>query len=700
MAGTLQCRKEYPAMNDVMNQTQTGSQTDINPVPTALKLYRQYETYQAALEVYPEGGLRVEACFGKVVLHLIKWLKRRVAGSEEGQKEALLKLADLYDQEGFRFLAMCPDPEEMGTEPPSFEDLSFTVPMELQVLSVPEEKGWVMRLAEPDNGAEGKQPGNRIFVTETAVYQKEKTVSLSVRTICREPSDAAEDAAVFRPAFIKSMILDKQLLLAEEGLDRRYAFTRKPVTVQISKGRKTDDFVRYFLDNKNRQKPVIFCTEDTYSGIDARGHAIMSAGSAGPDTVADVDLQKAILGEICVSDMSFAKKSIDTLAARTAGYGYVVVLEGNTENLFSRRDGCLSSTFSEHLYYGNLLLYLGHASKQDAQELMECILDRDQDTAEPELFKERLDQAAGRVMNDSLRRSYDYHAHAFFYEARTKRLERRISGGVKDPETFRQMEEALRAVQEEADGYRKDNAGLSSRLESVESRNQELNKALSGRDREISSLQKRLDQEQEKTGQLRSRAEQLQEQNAQIKQARRVDAAVLRPMLEIAFSYHIEEKEEVLRWIREQFSDTLIVHPRAERMFFDCTRRIDRKIFCKMIFLLSRYTAVRNENKGTSMTEEAVMEQIKLCDIGYNGIANENVGGVEYYPPDMRRQYELDITAYDSSRPSKQLMQQHVKFQVDPESLIRIYYLYDETIGKSIIGAMPEHLKNKKTAKR
>ena len=684
-------------MNDVMNQTQTGSQPDVNPGPTALKLYRQYETYQAALEVYPEGGLRVEACFGKVVLHLIKWLKWRVAGSEEGQKEKLLKLADLYDQEGFRFLAMCPDPEEMGTEPPSFKDLSFTVPMELQVLSVPEEKGWVMRLAEPDNGAEGKQPGNRMFVTETAVYQKEKTVSLSVRTICREPSDAAEDAAVFRPAFIKSMILDQQLLLAEEGLDRRYAFTRKPVTVQISKGRKTEDFVRYFLDNKDRQKPVIFCTEDTYTGTDAKGHAIVNANSARPEIVADTNLHGAILDEICASDVSFAKKSIDALAARTAGYGYVVVLEGNTENLFSRQEGCLCSTFHEHLYYGNLLLYLGHEPKLDAQELMECILDRDEDTAEPELLKVRLDQAAGRVMNDSLRRSYEYHAHAFFYEARTKLLERRLSGGMEDRETFRQMEEAIRAFQEEADGYRKDNAGLSSRLEAVESRNQELNKALSERDREVSSLQRRLEQEQEKAGQLLSKAEQLQEQNAQIKQARRVDAAVLRPMLELAFSYHIEKKEEVLRWIREQFSDTLIVLPKAERMFLGCERVIDMKIFCKMIFLLSRYTAIRNENTGTSMTEEAVMEQIKLCDIGYNGITNGSVGGVEYYPIDMRKQYEMDISAYDSSKPQKQLMQQHVKYQVEPESLIRIYYIYDEKIGKSIIGAMPEHLKTPKT---
>ena len=133
-------------------------------------------------------------------------------------------------------------------------------------------------------------------------------------------------------------------------------------------------------------------------------------------------------------------------------------------------------------------------------------------------------------------------------------------------------------------------------------------------------------------------------------------------------------------------------------MFLSCGRTIDMSVFCRMIFLLSRYTAIRNENAGRSMTEEEVMEQIKLCDIGFGNIENEHVGGIEHLKRDIREKYDLDISEHDSSRTGMQVMHQHVKYQVDPSSLIRIYYIYDEAIGKSIIGVMPDHLPNKKTA--
>ena len=207
-----------------------------------------------------------------------------------------------------------------------------------------------------------------------------------------------------------------------------------------------------------------------------------------------------------------------------------------------------------------------------------------------------------------------------------------------------------------------------------------------------------METEKGRAKEFKEKAERLAGEKDQIKQLRRVDASVVQPMLELAFSYHIDDGEDVLRWIREQFSDTLIVHPRAERMFLGCSRRIDMGVFSKMIFLLSRYTAIRNENAGGSMTEEEVMEQIKLCDIGFNNIENGNVGSVEYLKRDMRAKYDLDISAYDPSANGPQVMRRHVKYQVDPETLIRIYYIYDEAIGKSIIGAMPDHLPNKKTA--
>ncbi len=684
------------------DQNLKESEPKFTPKPTSLVLTRQYETYQAALEVHPRNGLSVDACFQKVVLYLIQWLKKRIAiGAQVDMKEinddlngALMSIVEQYGLPEIEQLTKYPEPDQMGAGQFSFADMSISGPLDLQVLSENDTHGWVMKLTEPDNGAVDGAVSGRLFITDTAVYRLERTVSLSVRISCKTPE--AEDPSAIRPAFIRSMIMDPQLVLTEENMDpKRYAFTREPIHVQISKGAKTDGFIKFFLGNENRQKPVILCSENCYTG-DAtkacRAYQVSHVGETIEDSEFAAMLHATAMKDAVTEDVSFTKETIDGVAGATAAYGYVVVLEGDAQNLFHFKENCFDETNGVWLTLGNPLLYMGSDPQTDPAWMIERVLSLNEDIADSEKFSKAMNQARDRVKNSSIRASYNFFGHAFYDEV----IEKRLQNGAQSAQTFALLKKSNHELQEQTDGYRREIADLTKKQEELANKKERLITSNIEKDRKIASQEKKLEEEKEKARILKEKLDALQKENEQIKRSRRVEASVLNPLLDVAYSY-LADKEHLLQWIREKLSDTLVVHPKAEDRFLKYKRPVNMEILCKMIFLLLQYTEIRNANIGKSMPDEKVIEQIKQCNIGYDNIALEPVGNISGLKKDVQEQYQMDISRYNSQK-GEITMQMHLKYHTEPELLIRVYYYYDPDIKKSIIGAMPMHLDDKNTA--
>ena len=61
-----------------------------------LKLFRQYNTYQSLLDIYPQKGLTVEQVHSKVILYVMKWYCERVELSAGGHPEIIAFVDEEY----------------------------------------------------------------------------------------------------------------------------------------------------------------------------------------------------------------------------------------------------------------------------------------------------------------------------------------------------------------------------------------------------------------------------------------------------------------------------------------------------------------------------------------------------------------------------------------------------------------------------
>ena len=66
---------------------------------TSLVFFRQYNTYQALLDVRPGNGLSIDGCFSKVVLSIMTWCKSRL--KEDAFEDFLMILANLGQRSCF-----------------------------------------------------------------------------------------------------------------------------------------------------------------------------------------------------------------------------------------------------------------------------------------------------------------------------------------------------------------------------------------------------------------------------------------------------------------------------------------------------------------------------------------------------------------------------------------------------------------------
>ena len=221
---------------------------------TKLVFFKQYNTYQALLSVYPSGTLTVSDTFSKVILYIMRWFRNRL---RDEAFEAYPEIAFMRDD--------YPEPEKYaGFDIEQVANINGLDFIDFETAYLPDKNAWVVSLIEPDNGQEGKDLQGRTFTTEIFVYRQEESVALGIREGCREPKSNEEDAFGFRPGFVRDIFFDDDLTVGEYGVDRDYAFEHGAYRLNGKSAEACRKLYEGLIESPFRQMPVLFVPDEYY----------------------------------------------------------------------------------------------------------------------------------------------------------------------------------------------------------------------------------------------------------------------------------------------------------------------------------------------------------------------------------------------------------------------------------------------------
>ena len=635
MLKEIQKKEELKAKEQIKSATKKNKAADEafyikkgNP----LKLYRQYNTYQALLDVYPQGDLTVEQTFCKVILYVMKWYRERIMQSE-GElrpeiKEAAEELKKLF-----------PEPEEHKSfntkEAVSVNPYSFS---DVKAVYDAEKKLFKLRLNEPDNGAEKTGVIGRSFTTEVCVYPGEKAVVIGTRVSCREPEENTEDAAAFRPAFIRAMFIDDELLLTEAGIDKDYAFGNEAVVLNGKSEKDCKRIVEQLVSSDRRNMPVIFV----------------------PGSLYEEELKEEI-----------DKKTISLL-----GFCHVIVWKDSAGKLFGK---CMDSQeLAEVADEGQIIYY----RKPGFVSLYENVT------------KEVINSINLVGHREPIRKEFNFGDCDFeFYTLFD-------SGNENLAEENNRLSEELQQVRNRLSETRKDAENLQLKLAAVEEENKRLDKANSEASRHEARASLELDNIKGKNCELKSQIDDLKRNNLMLETMLNagVDAEKKKyePLINLP-PFDLRSKEDIMGWIEKYYSDVLILHSTAKDSFYKDQRNVDFRSFCMMIHYLAGFT--RSMNEGAAF--EKANEMARGYDVENSGYKVEPAStGSAGATVVHRDKYTINIFEYTGdAKDAKTIMDMHIgRGKGRGDDMIRIYGCYCSKIKKFVIGKMLEHLPTNKDA--
>ncbi len=599
---------------------------------TKLVFFRQYNTYQALLEIHPIGNMTVDAVYVKVILYIMRWFRNRLGEDSLASNPDVAFLWEQY-----------PDPDNYDQfkldEVSNITGFDF---IEFETAFLKDKHAWIVYLSEPDNGQERKDIQGRTFTTEISVYKQERSVVLGIKESCREPERNTEDAFGYRPGFVRDIFYDTDFLVTEQGLDREYAFSKTAYKLNGKSGESCKKLYDGLIASNGRQMPILFVPGEYYDK-----HAI----------------------------------EVDEKTASLLGYCHVVVLENGCRKLFEQI--MENSEFVEVAEEGQLIFYRTNY----LQEYPSAYFQDDSD--------ELLDRIKSVAQNEPLRKYCDFKEFSFKpswsegIDGSSDQKNEEIA------ELHRQYETEIARIKKRVNDLERDNDHLQRNINALESENKDLDKEIRKNIAEISKNIKDLDSAIEERDRVRIEMRILSEKSLRNDLIARGMVTETKerykPLIKLP-PLSREKKEEILDWIREYYSDVLVIHANAEKSFLDDNRNIDWHRFCMMIHFIAGYTKYRNDG-GRALDAQAARDY-DVEDSGYKiEPTGSGQGALEFH----KDKYTISIV--EDGKEQDVLMDLHLKYGKGmDDNMIRIYFHYSSVEKKSFIGFMPGHLPIRKTS--
>ena len=631
-------QKQEKAKNAKLEQQRAEEQSVEEPEESAkgpavelgktnrLVFFRQYNTYQALLEVHPSGALAADDVYRKVILYIMRWFRNRLG--EEAYKE-IPDIAFLWD--------LYPDPEKYELfDPEGVSNINGFDFIDFESVFLNDKNAWVVRLTEPDNGKEQKDIHGRTFTTGISVYKQESSVVLGIRESCREPEANTEDAIGYRPGFVRDMFYDPDLILTEQGIDTEFSFAHQAYRLNGKSAEACKRLYDGLIASNRRQMPVLFVPGEYYEK-----HA----------------------------------EETDKKTESLVGYCHVIVCENGCRKLFEQVMDNVE--FAEVAEEGQLIFYRTNC----LQEYPSAYFEDDSE--------DLLDNVKFIAQSEPLRKVCDFRAFSFETSGGISAAD--VKGGADETaaELLAQYEAEIAGLQTKVKDLERDNDLLQRRIDAIESENKKLDKEIRKSFSEISKNIKNLDEAIAERDRVKDDLNRLREETMResviVRSMIRDIKERYKPLLNLP-PLSREKKAEILDWIREYYSDVLVIHPKGEALFFDDKRNIDWHRFCMMIHYIAGYTRYRNEG-GIALDSQAARDY-DVEDSAYTvEPSGSGLGALEMH----KDEYTITISEGGESR--EVLMDMHVKYGKGMDSnMIRIYFHYSGVEKKTFIGAMPGHL--------
>lgn len=242
-----------------------------NTNPSPIMPFTEYNTFQGFYKIRPADEIRdLNYVFNKSILHVTDWLRERF--EEAGTKTE-------FDPSEYRFLNDYPSAKSMETE--NFdvfaaENIIVTgagTRFDIDVLGIKDFGEWAMRIFEPNNKSEADY-ADRLFTTDIAIKKADEFVFLAIKTTCTESLLKHEKkAGMFRPVFLRYIVEDAELIVSGGNLAAlKYPINIARLNIDLKGNLLKDEyeFLNVIFDSK-RLLPVVFCPAS--SGYDKLAYA-------------------------------------------------------------------------------------------------------------------------------------------------------------------------------------------------------------------------------------------------------------------------------------------------------------------------------------------------------------------------------------------------------------------------------------------
>jgi len=599
--------------------------------PTPILSRKPYVTFQGCYRVKVREGsdISIEDAFSKCILYVVEWIKERVD----------------YDKprSGLHFLNDYPPFAEYKSfykEVFEKEDCIYNKSEEkydIGIFASRKEKAWTIRIEEPDNGKEDDKYPARLFITDVGIKLKDDNVYIAGRVICNDTENMKSEATAWRPVWVRAILGDEELMMFEGGVtEDTFHINGEPIFFNSKSSTDSDDLFN-LINAKNRQLPIILCPY--------------------------------------LEDGEFRNKMIH-LAGSTSGVAYVFIEDKEKKD------------------YTKLYINYGFNGGDIIRDKMVCILpDKCNEDERILVFDVNEDGEQGlrnitttfTVRRDGRTKKpkYNYGEVLFYKELKTVYIE-----DIEDAVDLELIESLQREIEElkaeknetksdkEIDKIEKRLEKRTEALEKAKEQSKKRRKLLKEKGEVISDLKKQIRKLEKENNKLMESLEDERETN-DIKideKEERIGSAIKE--WDEAFP---QKKEEVIAWLEEKYSDTVLIHKDAKRAYdARATQDLPISDFCDAFGFLDCYARVRS-GKLSPKFYDVVRQETRFEVTPHNCKA-------EYAP------YYISVNE-DRFRDNNLLCDLHIKRGSNNNSMFRIYFAYVPELEKVVVGSMPDHLR-------
>jgi len=598
--------------------------------PILLRPNISYPTYQ--LHAFAGGRRgRGERVFKIAVLETMKWLRQRFQAFD---LPAELDMPDPQDHEALDLAMLTSFHLDMGYK--------------LEVIWLAKAKMWVLELTEPDlgafsglNGEERPPVPGRLFETSVSYRIADDQVECAFKTVVHEPEGTEAECEVFRLAFIKRLVRNP-LVGLQQGwpiIDRAHQLD--------SKG----DLKKFqaWIRDPDRMLPAVVAAEYRAEKVPASIFSLPVMSAERDPVLPDLpgDRLPNLSKPTAEPKLPFA---VADLARYKMAYAQVFILPSDRREIFAeltgQRVGNGETLLLEPASFGGHVQRFPYAEHKINQEQNYQDIDR-------------------IVQNYPKGKAMTFGSCLFLHQAK-ELVQKEVLDLHQSVEDIAAVyEDRLRAQE---DQRRQEQATLRTRL--------------AEKDEKIGRLQEKITAlEMEKSeicSDLAGKEQEIRRSQAEKEQAAaRLQRLQARP----------RKPAEVPAWVERCFTGKLFFHERAKDLIQKTTPdRVNLNLLCDALEYLAE------EYRDTLLGDLDEIESNQRCAQKYGRpfeVVYDQGPSIEMYPAEYKIKYH---TGY-KGKPVDSALNRHLRVGNDPDSLLRIYFLYDKEKKLIVVGSLPEHLR-------